>query len=265
VLATVGQSYRLAWRHYPQFLGIAWSWLVLLAPVLFLLVRLQFPANATLCTDATLDRIQNDSVSAYSLVITLLLGCTGSSIAVAWHRLIQRAEPAEGQVYMRIDALVLQYFLAAAGLIILSLLPDMLDAWMQAQSDYADSFTEEIAVGALMILVSPFVARLPVLLPARALGVAMGFGDAWQRTRRNFTRLAWVQTLCLVPFFLLCFPFSLLFTAAGCKHPQLSALAYTVSQLFYLLIAAPVYLCSLSLSYRFFFEKDAPPVQVTAS
>ena len=45
-----------------------------------------------------------------------------------------------------------------------------------------------------------FIGRLSIALPARAINHgSIGFGEVWERTRRNTWRIAWGFVLCFLP------------------------------------------------------------------
>jgi hypothetical protein len=85
---TIGKAYGALFGNFGQALKISWLWLLVLAVLAFYMARLQY--------DFLLDRVGQakpgepppPAIFVSGLLLNLLTLVAGSSIAVAWHRLL---------------------------------------------------------------------------------------------------------------------------------------------------------------------------------
>lgn len=275
VRKTIDETYRFVWLNFGEFFRIAWCWLLLAVLALFLFYccgHAFFPVPQftpqQLSHAKTFAEVTQEMQSFYSqnklfiilaALQALVPGFFGVSIAVAWHRLILRNEKVSETYYLRFDAVVWNYLWTSAVISLISFIPEAIKflASLMSSSIFMLSITVSPVVGVIMVY---YIVRLPVILPARALGIRrISFGDVLQRTRWNFWRLAWAGLLSVLPCFFILIPFSIGFSKieAAVAAPMLHALLSVLLVVVGIAVFAPFYLTYLSLAFRHFFPEEA--------
>jgi hypothetical protein len=252
----VGRSYALCVANLPEFIRISWLWLLLTMPVFAIFSWWHVPRLITILQNASARQPEANSglslaVGSLGRIIVLPMA---ASIAVAWHRLILRAEHVRGW-YLRFDRTVVSY--AILSFLIVTL-PNLLVSTFGALAQTTNETRPGIAVTVLTFtgLACWFIApRLLMVLPARAVGRNdLTFGEAWGATRHNTWRLLWGCVLCLLPASV--FGAALLtYLGRGSISPPVATVVWTMASLLGVFLSIVV-VGFLSLAYRHFFEPD---------
>ena len=118
--------------------------------------------------------------------------------------------------------------------------------------------------GLLMVLITSVVSiifvfysvRIVVIFPAIALELHdVRIKDVLQKTQKNFWSLLFAPAFCSLPTI----PFAIFywhFIKELCENNIAGSLLNTVYILLGMIITTPFYLSFLSLTYKYFFEKD---------
>jgi len=260
---TIGESFGAWFSNLPELIRIAWIWLLIMAPIVFLYMWWQAPIMMELMQNARASR--PDPHPGMTLLTQALNGVILmpilSSIAVAWHRLLLRDEHVSG-AYFRLDSVVIGYAVLLFILALVPTVPSYLGQIYVAMTQQPGATTVDIgpvlvsgifSILALVALI--FACRLFMVLPAKALGQEVSFGESWSATRKNTWRLSWGYMICLLPLAVI---------AAGLgfwvmlAEPSRAAIAtiWTVLTLLWALYGM-VGVGFLSLAYRHFFERPA--------
>jgi hypothetical protein len=249
---TVGRAYAAPFVSFGSLVRAAWLWLLVLAPVVFVLSWLQVPLQAeNLAKLRANPGVVPDAWPLWLLtsVQEILTVPAMASIAVAWHRLIITGErPASP--YLRLDrsvwlyaAFLLAWMLAATAL---GALPQMLASRPEAQ-----------IVGGILLLAALFaggfvMGRLSLVLPPIALGrTDIGLGEAWRATRGNTWRLFWGPFVCVL---LMVIP-GFMVSRIGDADRAFAAVVTSAFSLFALL-AGLIAVGFLSFAYQHFFRDE---------
>jgi hypothetical protein len=260
---TIGQSYAIWFKNLPELIRIAWIWLLIMAPIIGLFMWWQAPALMELMQNARAGRPDpNPGITALTQALNLIILLPIlSSIAVAWHRLLLRDEHVSGS-YLRLDVVVIGYAVLFFLIALLWSVPQYLGQLYVAMTQRPGAVeTDPGALAVTMIcsiltlLAFFFGCRLFMVLPAKAVGRDISFGDAWAATRKNSWRLFWGYMLCLLPFGAIAAGVSFWLSLAGPSRAA-AAIFWTVQTLLGPLFGM-VGVGFLSLSYRFFFERPA--------
>lgn len=260
---TIGESFGAWFQNLPELIRIAWVWLVIMTPIVFLFMWWQAPVMMEMMRAAAAGRpdphpgttLMTQAINGVILMPIL------SSIAVAWHRLLLRDEHPSG-TYFRLDAVVIGYAVLLFILALVPSVPSYLGQIYVAMTQRPGATT--IDTGAVLVssafsilaLVALILAcRLFMVLPAKAVGRDISFGESWAATRKNTWRLFWGYMICLLPL-------AIVGAALGfwvmLAQPSRMALAvvWTVLTLGWALYGM-VGVGFLSLAYRHFFERPA--------
>ncbi|MBI4275573.1 MAG: hypothetical protein HY659_12830 [Rhizobiales bacterium] len=260
---TVGHSYALWLRNFPELIRFAWLWLAVMVPVFAVLMWWQAPLFAELIQAAGTNRqVSNPGFLLLIQVIsTVAMLPILSSLAVAWHRLLLRDERVASSIYLRLDRVVIGY----AGLLFITGV--MASAPQYASQLYDAIFLEADVTESTVISILGFIGsiiglfiagRLFMVLPARALDrTEITFADAWSATRRNGWRLFFGYFLCILPIGVFAGLVSLKLVTLNASQLVVVALwvAVSVAEILGGLIAVGF----LSLAYRYFFEAGRNP------
>jgi hypothetical protein len=260
---TIGESFAAWFQNLPELFRIAWIWLLVMAPIIFLFMWWQAPAMMEMMQNARAGRPDpNPGMTLLTQALNgLILMPILSSIAVAWHRLLLRGEHVSGS-YFRLDSVVIGYAVLLFVLALFPSVPSYLGQIYVAMTQRPGAF--EIDAGALVVsslcsivalVVLIFACRLFMVLPAKALGREISFGEAWAATRKNTWRLFWGYMICLLPLAVIAggFGFWLMFAQPS---RVVTASFWTVLTLLWA-VYGMVGVGFLSLAYRFFFERPA--------
>jgi len=257
VLRTVREAYLAVITNFVLLLRIAWVWVLSIA-IFELFVRLfgipLFKASEP----------QEDFVVLAILCPPYALA--GSSIAVAWHRLLLRNERSLSRIYFRLDRVVWGYFAVVLILFILGLVIALLflvlllglifvGVVVLGVSGVAVPDISEVTAGSIgMVAVSVaasiamvLTSYLSILLPARALERIASFGEAWRSTRSNRWRIAIGTLLTWVPPLLLMELLSEIASRVGISD---SHWGWTATNTILTMLLAVVYVGFLSYIYR---------------
>src|SRR5262245_47213698 len=207
---TLGEAYGVWFKNLPELIGIAWIWMLVMAPIIGLFMWWQAPALIELMQNARAGRLDpNPGMTALAQAINVVIMLPIlSSIAVAWHRLLLRDEHVGG-LYLRLDSVVIGYAVLFFLIALLFQVPSFLSQTYVAmtQPPGATAYDIDLAtigvqfIGSILTIVGLFFGcRLLLVLPAKALERDISFGTAWAATRRNSWRLFWGYMLSLLPF-----------------------------------------------------------------
>ncbi len=136
-----------------------------------------------------------------------------ASTAVAWHRLLLRDEHPGPGIYLRLDSIVVGYAILAFWIGVITLTPgyvirmfDIVTGTGAAAGNVAVAVIQivtgliEIVAGLISIIAFFIGARLSLALPGLALGRDnVGFGAAWEVSKRNTWRMFWAYFFCIFP------------------------------------------------------------------
>lgn len=152
----IGQAYAGTARALPQLIRITGFWLLLLSAINFALNWLLWPW-----------RDKSVMLDAPDMATLITSTIAAASMAVAWHRLILRNEQVTSGPYLRLDAVVLRYAVAAFLLAILPMVA--IDLAMRSEATGSGHWIWSVfLVTALFSFV--LSARASVGLPSIALG-----------------------------------------------------------------------------------------------
>jgi hypothetical protein len=248
---TVFQAYALWVRNLPDLVRTCWLWLLLLAPFLAIEAWRWAPQYAAILKEAARgvefppDPTPLLSVAA-KLMILLLTLPAAASIAVAWHRLVLRAEHPGSSLYLRLDSVVGVYALLLAA----TWLPGRASGLLMAVVGGGVAVWLFSAFAFVLLFVLP---RLSLALPAAAVQRGdVTFRVSWQATRRNTWRMFWATYICFLPAGLIG---QLL---AQFLPPEPDRITMTLLLVALYLLGLPLSMIPvglLSLAYRHFFER----------
>jgi len=275
VWSNVKASYRLAWENRGEYFKIARWWALVMIPVEYVQcsmvkrirddILLHTQDSAQMFSDLT-----HSTLLVFPISILIFLLC--APIAVAWHRLILRGEKVTVTHYLRFDHVVLSYFMIVLLLRVAAFIPSMLQIQMM---NHPEDFPKSLALLCIILYIATllFAVRVSIILPAKALQIPVTIKQGWQRTSWNFWRITWGSFLCAVPMFIVfalieiigmfivgIFGGVLLVLAGGKPHlnEALQSFLGALNATALIIVALPVGLTFLSLSYRHFFEEHQP-------
>jgi len=262
---TVGQAYAVWARNLPDLIRIVWPWMLLTAPVLALFSWWEEPHLMETMQATRVGKPFADPAPVLSLVWQivgqLILLPALASVAVAWHRLLLRDEHPGPGIYLRLDSIVVGYAILAFWIGLITLAPGYVSRIFQivtgtsvTMGDAAASVVQSLT-GLISIIAFFIVARLSLVLPGWALGRDdVGFGAAWEVSKRNTWRMFWAYFFCIFPGAAIIGGISLWLLL---PHGRATG---TLALLVMSLLWIPVGMISvgmLSLAYRHFFERSA--------
>jgi hypothetical protein len=284
VFATVGESIRLTFANLGSLFAVSWIWLLLvMLPVAMLPTWLMLQGMEQAQPDATAGQsplpFPVDSLlfmTVVSVLAQLVVIVPLASIAVNWHRLILRGEPATTAKALRLDRPVWRYIGIAFLLFLMMVIPyavqmALADQWLQLGTQRWELAAAVLVAAILVTLVLAVVGlRLSMILP----GVAVENGDAqlstaWQATRGHTLRLIAITLLislvAMLASMVISFVSALIMLATGAL--DLEAASVTMPPLHQLigmqvvmtlvnLVVGAVFLTFLSIGYRYFFERE---------
>jgi len=261
---TVGQAYAVWARNVPDLIRIVWPWMLLTAPVLAAFSWWEEPhlmgtMQATRAGEPFTDPAPVLSL-VWQIVGQLILLPALASTAVAWHRLLLRDEHPGPGIYLRLDSIVVGYAILAFWIGVITLAPGYVSRIFQivtgtsvTMGDAAASVVQSLT-GVISIIAFFIVARLSLVLPGMALGRDdVGFGAAWEVSKRNTWRMFWAYFFCIFPGAAIIGGISLWLLL---PHSRATG---TLALLVMSLPWIPVGMISvgmLSLAYRHFFERS---------
>lgn len=222
------EAYRVTWRFRRDVLRMSWAWLLIIVPVTATLTWILFPVTG--------DSLTGRPSALFIGMLPELIGMiAGASIAVACHRLVLAGERPDAKSYLRLDSVVMNYFVIATIVSALVLAPillggNFLDTSEPATvSDNTASNAPEstdgheaskawsgcsicvavlaasaviISAGFAVLLYVPL--RISLALPAIAIGRnTRAIRKSWSATRRNYVRLFVGSTVSTLPICLL--------------------------------------------------------------
>jgi len=261
---TVGQAYALWARNFPDLIRTVWPWMLLTAPVLVVFFWLEEPHLMETMQAASAGRPFADPAPLLTLVSQivgqLILLPALASTAVAWHRLLRRDEHPGPGVYLRLDRIVVGYAILAFWIGVITLAPGYVSMMFQIVTGTSATMGDVAALviqtlARLISIIAFFiVARLSLVLPGWALGRDdVGFGAAWEVSKRNTWRMFWAYFFCIFPGAAIIGGISLWLLL---PHSRATG---TLALLVMSLLWIPVGMISvgmLSLAYRHFFERS---------
>jgi hypothetical protein len=256
---TLGEAYGVWFKNLGELIGIAWIWMLIMAPIVGLFMWWQAPAMLELMQHARAGRPDpNPGMSALMQAInSVILLPILSSIAVAWHRLLLRNEHVSGP-YLRFDSVVIGYAVLFFLIALLFSVPQYLgQIYIAATQPPGAIEISPAAMGVqficsiLAIVALFFGCRLFMVLPAKAVGRDISFGTAWAATRRNSWRLFWGYMLSLLPFAVIVGGVGFWLSLRG--GATVATIIWTITTLLWALFGM-VGVGFLSLAYRHFFE-----------
>lgn len=167
---TIGQSYAMWARNFPDLVRIAWVWMLLMG-----LVRVSW---SWWVVPRILDALRAGGpagqfiVVASQIVSQVIMLPALASVAVAWHRLLLRGEHPDRGVCLRLDRIVVGYAILAFWIAVIFKTPDyVIEMFRIITGTALDSSTMPQLVLTLTGLIA---ARLSIALP----GIALGREDA---------------------------------------------------------------------------------------
>jgi len=261
---TLGEAYGVWFKNLPELIGIAWIWMLVMAPIIGLFMWWQAPALIELMQYARAgmpDPNPGMTIVAQAINSVIVLPIL-SSIAVAWHRLLLRDEHVGG-AYLRIDSIVIGYAVLFLLIALLFSVPQYLSQIYVAMTQPPGGAIEISPaalgvqfIGSILTIVALFFScRLFMVLPAKALERDISFGTSWATTRKNSWRLFWGYMLGLLPFAAIAGGLGYWISIAQPSR-AVAAGIWTIVTLLWALFGM-VGVGFLSLAYRHFFERPA--------
>jgi hypothetical protein len=263
VRAVAAGAFALVFREFGTLARAAWLWLAVATPTLFLIYWLL----AAYQPGAAAPSAAGIVVKTSDTWTTLLELVVASSVAVAWHRRVLTGEPVALPAYLRLDLVVMKFWLAGilialpvwipiqAGSLIASASPGLAADYDTLKSTVLAGKLANIALvfyGVIMWLF--LVPRLSIVLPAKALDVPqVTMRKVWNATRGQTWRIAAANLLTVLPSLLGETAYAALLERAD--DPILlaaaKALNFAVSTLLGIFVAS-----FHALAYRHFFATD---------
>jgi hypothetical protein len=254
---TIGQSYAMWARNFPDLVRIAWVWMLLMGlvrvswswwvvPHILEALRAGGPAGQFI-------------VVASQIVSQVIMLPALASVAVAWHRLLLRGEHPDRGLYLRFDRIVVGYAILAFWIAVIFKTPDyVIEMFRIVTGTALDRPTMPQLVGSVVgTLTGLIAARLSIALPGIALGREdVTLGSAWRVSKRNTWRMFWAYFFCAVPASVIVF---VIFYFLGYWLLGYQAIVTFVLQFLSGVIWIPIGMISvgmLSLACRHFFEDD---------
>ncbi len=282
----ISLSYAWFFQKFADVLRVSWLWLVLCAVMIGALNWVQWTWMAAAFAEAAKAQAHGlrpqiappSGLGWLSTLTYLIMTFATASIAVAWHRRIildERPGLSGGNI---VTSALWRY--AGVGIVlgVICFLPIVFAAVpftfvVSAVQGVAGQQLNGAAIVAIVLFVIvcypaalAVVLRLSVLLPAQAVGdTALGFRQAWRRTRGNIWRMFWgLVACCLPPLIVLEIISAIVMAAIGFSRfvPAsgqfaVPAVGFTImSTLMFVLslLIVPIYIGFLSHSYRHFFQ-----------
>ena len=207
VLRTVRDAYVETFRNLSAFIRIAWAWLLIMTALVAFASWFLWPLQELALAAGT-----SSSVTYVAPVISLV---AGTSVAVAWHRLLLARDMPPSIAYVRLDGVVLRYVMVALAMALpFYLILDVLAALFiqpSEQTTVREIIRLGVAIAAWLVPVAATYlgTRLSPILPAIALGRAdVTLAAVWRATAWNWWRLFLGLILSgLLPMILVYAPF----------------------------------------------------------
>ncbi|NOU06314.1 MAG: hypothetical protein HOO99_09045 [Hyphomicrobiaceae bacterium] len=204
---TAFEAFTATWHYRSELLQLSWFWLLLILPIMGTLDWILYPWTSNSEGSAL--------VSIGTAMVPQMVGMfAGASVAVAWHRLIINGENPTSDVYFRVDATVIKYFIAAVIIVILFTLPvaigigifggpvsEIAAAPEPASPLPMDTNASSLTCFVCLLIAAPLITfalaiisylptRFALILPAIALGHKdTSLAKSWNATRRNYIRI----------------------------------------------------------------------------
>lgn len=256
--STVNKAYALAWRHRSTYLKISAVWMPLMFLATWLPVYMAWPALKIFPCSGMSEWMKHQNEPTNTLAqhinnwLPIIISIIGlliiPSIAVAWHRLLLRDEKPTKGIYLRYDQTVIDYMLIALVILFFISAPTLIILFIPSITGFLLAI-----MGILTIILT---TRIPIMLPARALGRKdITINSTLQITQWNFWRLFWAEMFCTLPGPII--TFYVQNTGCDMGRPSASAI-YAFAQTANIFVMTPIYLTFLSLGYKHFFERAQP-------